>query len=271
MSIRKIALGSAAAVMALGTAAHASVIDRPFFKVLGTVVVWSTTDGNSNNPVVHDFILGTTGSPDLIAGDGNAVVTGTLAPLDQSAFVSPFDADNDGVLDTALSVNDSIDGVVGTYNSSFHVASNTAFNIEAVADQFVATGDFEETGVTAGTAAYDAAHADNISMALAVTQSGTSGSVAFGGPAANPASQLPYDSTAAFQGFDVAKPLTDLLTKADVFVGDKRTAARAGSIAQQSVRFDATYNLQDNAGNAYDMSMGFGELQARVTYTVYVP
>ncbi len=266
MSIKKIALGSAAAVMALGSAAQASVIDRPFFKVLGTVVVWSATD-NSGNAVVHDFILGTTGSPDLIAGDGNAVVTGTLVPLDQSTVSSAFDANNDGDLDSPLTVSDSVDAQVGEYNSSFHVASNTPFNIEAVADQFAATGDFEELGALAGTAAYDALHADNISLALAVSQTGTSGAVNFGS-----ASQLPYtDPAAAFGPFQTGTTLDNLLTTSDVFVGDQRTAASAGTIAEQSVRFDATYSLQDNAGNAYDMSMGFGELQARVTYTVYVP
>ena len=266
MSIKKIALGSAAVVMAFGSAAQASVIDRPFFKVLGTVVVWSATD-NSGNAVVHDFILGTTGSPDLIAGDGNAVVTGTLVPLDQSTVGSAFDANGDGNLDNPLTVADSVDAQVGEYLSSYHVASNTPFNIEAVADQFVATGDFDESVGGETPAAYDALHADNISLALAVSQTGTSGSVNFGS-----AAQLPYsNASTAFGAFETGTTLDNILTSSDVFAGDQRTASTAGTIAEQSVRFDATYNLQDNSGNAYDMSMGFGELQARVTYTVYVP
>ena len=279
MSFKKIALGGAAVSMALGSVAHASVIDNPFFKVLGTVVVW--TGNSSGDAVVHDFIINTSagnGDADLIAADGNAVVTGTLLPFVDSGN-GVYDADGDEVLDTGitLDVSDSIDGQVGTYKSSFHVASNTVFNIEAEANNFVATGDFnEDPDGLLTTAQFDAAHADNIVLAMEVTGSGSYGSGAtalnFGGNAQDPSSG---DAT-AFQGFEAGLPLTGLLTKSDVFQGAQRTAAAAGSIASQSVRFDATYTLQSNddgTGNTapYDMSMGAGSLQAQVTYTVYVP
>ena len=280
MSIKKIALGSVAAVMALSTAAHASVIDRPFFKVLGTVVVWSATSSTSG-AVVHDFIINTSagdGDADLIAADGQAVVTGTLVPFAANAN-GAFDANDDGTLDASLAVTDSIDAQIGSYQSSFHVASNTLFNIKAVADDFAATGDFVEADVIDDNGTpldplddvnLGPNYADNITLELTAVDNGTSGTVDFGGPKA----QLPYtDAAAAFGDFTVGGTATleDLLTEDDVFEGTRRTAQAAGSIAEQSVRFDAVYNLQDDAGNGYDMSMGFGELSARVTYTVYVP
>ena len=56
---------------------------------------------------------------------------------------------------------------------------------------------------------------------------------------------------------------------APIFVGTQRTAETPGSIADQSVRFDATYTLGGSAG--YDLSQGAGEVEADVVYTVFVP
>ena len=271
MNFKKLALGTAAAAMTIGTlgaAAHASVIDRPFFKVLGTVIVWS---GDANgDKVVNDFILNTgaaAADTDLIGtmgvADGEAVVTGTLIPLDQSSVGSPYDADNDGVLDATIAVTDSIDGAVGAYTSSFFVASNTDFAINAVADNFQATGDFAtDLGTT------NAALADNITLEMDVVNSDAAQTF-FGSKA-----DLPYDDVdTAFGAYKTGgtADLSSLLTETQVFTGSKRTANAAGSIQEQSVRFDMTYNMQSDSGDAYDMSMGFGTLEAEVTYTVFVP
>jgi len=46
MSIKKLALASGVAASLMAGTAYASVIDRPFFQVLGVVVVWGA-DGNA--------------------------------------------------------------------------------------------------------------------------------------------------------------------------------------------------------------------------------
>ena len=63
--------------------------------------------------------------------------------------------------------------------------------------------------------------------------------------------------------------MQDLLVPTLVFEGTRRTAAAPGSIAEQSVRFDATYTLGGSAG--YDLSDGSGDIETTVTYTVFVP
>jgi len=66
-----------------------------------------------------------------------------------------------------------------------------------------------------------------------------------------------------------------MATATSVFRGDQRTAASRGTIAAQSVRFDATYTLGNWDGTnftpGYDLSAGAGEIEASVTYTVFVP
>ena len=293
MSIRKIALGSAAAVMALGTAAHASVIDRPFFKVLGTVVVWSApASGTAAGPVVHDFIINTdrtaadgTQDADLIAGDGRAVVTGTLLPLNSSSYDSPFDADGDNTLDPSfgtIEVTDTLGAAIGEYRSSFYVASNTGFAIRAVAKDFMATGDFKETGHVgadgAVSPANDVLYADNIKLTMSVNDGGsagvTDGTVTFGEHAVDPTG-----AAAGFGAYGSGTDLSDMVAAVGatgfngdvVFVGDTKTADAVGTIAEQSVRFDSVYELVNGTGSGYDLSMGAGSLEAEVTYTVYVP
>ncbi|MEM7457947.1 MAG: hypothetical protein AAF331_00670, partial [Pseudomonadota bacterium] len=90
-----------------------------------------------------------------------------------------------------------------------------------------------------------------------VTVNGNDG-IAFGANAQNP--------LGSFTGFT---NLSQVDGTNPVFVGGQRTAASVGTIAGQSVRFDATYTL--GAGGAYDLSLGAGEIQADVVYTVYVP
>ena len=56
-----------------------------------------------------------------------------------------------------------------------------------------------------------------------------------------------------------------------VFAGDRQTALTPGSIADQSVRFDAVYTLAGASGTGYDLSDGSGEIETEVVYTVFVP
>jgi len=260
MSFKKLALvGGITASLMAGTA-YASVIDRPFFQVLGVVVVLGA-DNAGTAPVVSDFVLltntsGTAGA-DLIGGtdaDTYAVVTGTLDSIaydaadntvNGTAAIDPLTGlpaaanfqdtgTNSGVLDAGDSLSafgidatTDIDGAIGqaSYNSSFYVASNAAFDIYARA-------------TIAG-----------------------AGSLEFGA-----ASQDPGNATSIPTGMDLSQ-----MTGANglqVFDGVQRTAASVGTLAEQSVRFNNVYTL---GTTGYDMSQGAGTVSADVTYTVFVP
>ncbi|WP_371398318.1 hypothetical protein [Fretibacter rubidus] len=291
MSIKKIALASGVAVSLMASTAYASVIDRPFFQVLGVVVVWGGTDFDENSgtaPVVSDFVLltpatGTAGA-DLITGDVYSVVTGSLDPISDSGTAvdgtATFDpvtgetsggtfTDNGtaGVLDaadtlTAFGLDATTDvsgGLVGSHNSSFYVASNAAFDIFAQSSNVVATGDFLTDGLDD----------ENISFAMSIETSGTDGGLAFGGATAQDPSTGGTGVVATIDSLD------DMSTQTKVFDGGQRTAAAPGSLTEQSVRFDSVYTLDSDTGTAgvqgYDLSMGVGTLQADVTYTIFVP
>jgi hypothetical protein len=286
MSMKKLLMAGGAAALMVGSTAYASIIDRPFFKVLGVVVVWGSdgVNGTSDAPVVSDFVLltpatGTAGA-DLIGGaalDGATVVTGTLdAIIDTdvnndgtTAAVNPVSggADNGTFADTGatagvLDATDSLSsfgidagsdvgaGMSNTHKSSFYVASNATFDIFAESSNFVATGDFLTDGILAMA---------NISYDMSITVSGDDG-LAFGANAQNP-------GTPVATGSD----LSDYGTAASVFTGTQRTAASRGALAAQSVRFDNTYDLDDATGLGYDLSMGSGTIQADMVFTVYVP
>lgn len=289
MSFKKLALAGGVATALLASTAYASVIDRPFFQVLGVVVVWGGTDFDENAgaaPVVSDFVLltpasGTAGA-DLISGDVYSVVTGSLDPIsdsgtavDGTAVFDPVTGETSGgtftdngtagVLDaadtlTAFGIDASTDveaGLVGSHNSSFYVASNAAFDIFAESSNVVATGDFLTDGLDES----------NIGFSMAVTTSGDDG-LAFGAAAQDP-------STGGTGVVAAVTSLADISTQSKVFDGGRKTAASVGALAAQSVRFDSVYALDSDTGTAgvqgYDLSMGVGTLQADVTYTVFVP
>lgn len=290
MSFKKLALAGGLAASLIAGTAYASVIDRPFFQVLGVVVVWSG-DG-SGGAIANDFVLltPTSGSAgaDLITTDGDSVITGTLDPITGTSAgvevdaagdpVNPIDliaggtsggvfVDNGtaGVLDaadtlTAFGVDANTDvaaGLVASHNSSFYVASNAAFDIFAETTNVVATGDFDTNGLDES----------NISFAMGVTVSGDNG-LAFGANAQDP-------STGGDGVVAAIDSLDDLNTQSKVFDGGQRTAASAGNLAAQSVRFDSVYSLDSDTAAAgiqgYDLSQGVGTLSADVTYTVFVP
>jgi len=293
MSIKKLALVSGVAASLMAGTAYASVIDRPFFQVLGVVVVWGA-DGNTAGataPVVSDFVLLTTGSnnagADLIGGtaqDTFTVLTGSLSPIldgepGSGTFVDPItgatsatgfadDGSTAGVLDandslSAFGIDNAtdVDGLINQHTSSFYVASNAAFDIYAKAENLVGTGDFDPSAA-GSTIGYD-----DISLAMAV-QSGaaaTDGSITWGANSQNPGTFVNGVETAAGEGLDSMVGANGM----KVFDGTQRTAASVGSLAQQSVRFDNTYTFGDGTG--YDLSMGAGSITADVTYTIFVP
>ncbi len=282
-TLKKLALATGVAAAIAAPVSQASIIDHPFFRVLGVVIVWGGTSTTSTTPVVSDFVLMTPASgsagADLIGGaavDGRAVITGTLngAPavntdgsimsITNPLGTAPTFTDNGttGFLDaadtlTAFTLQNSTD--VDLSNSqvehSFYVASNTAFEIQAVASNLNVTGDF-----STGTALTLAA----IGYELAVDAgTDTDGTITWGLNSQDPHS----GGTGVVVG--AAATLNDYTGSTAVFTGDRRTAASVGTIASQSVRFDATYTLGGTTG--YDLSMGAGLIEADMTYTIFVP
>jgi hypothetical protein len=273
LTLKKLAIATGVAAAIAAPASQASIVDHPFFRVLGVVIVWGDDATGGNAPIASDFVLmnggtGTEGN-DLIAGDVHAVVTGTLAAIPaistEASLMGITGATSGGVLTDAtgagngfLDAGDSltafgldattdIEVSTNSVTHSFYVASNTAFDIKAVtALDAASTGDLAGLGLA------------GIGYDLAVTVSGDNG-LAFGGNAQDP--------SAGGTGPVTATNL-NAINGNFVFDGGQRTALSAGAIAGQSVRFDATYTL---AGGAYDLSQGTGLIAADVTYTIFVP
>ena len=267
MYLKKLALVGGVTASLLAGTAYASVIDRPFFQVLGVVVVWGA-DGNAagaNAPVVSDFVLLTEGSgnagADLIGGtaqDTFTVLTGSLSPIaageaGSDSVVDPVTGRTSGaagVTETAgsgtagiLDATDSlaafgvdnatdVNGLVNQHTSSFYVASNAAFDIYAKAENLVGTGDFDTT-VASPTVGYDDI---SLSMAVVAGTATTDGTITFGANSQDPGDFVNGVETAAGEGLDSMTGANGL----KVFDGTQRTAASVGTLAQQSVRFDNT-------------------------------
>lgn len=244
------------------------------------VIVWGA-DGASNAPVVSDFVIdsGTGGSAansgdlDLIGTDVHTVVTGTLVSTDDGLASAtggmPFlltntdrgtfstDTNGDGRVsgeDAFTSfglqnISDTRIDAVRQY-SSFYVASNVPFAIDAQAFTPSTFTEFILLLITR--------------VQLSVTQAGDDG-LAFGGSA-----QLPH-SGGTTAGFAPSLRLWDLRNPRNVFTGNQRTAAVPGTIADQSVRFDAEYSIGAANLRGYDLSLGTFDFQVEVVYTVYVP
>jgi len=278
MKLKKLLLAGGAAAIVTASTAYASILDRPFFQVLGVVIVWGADGMDGAAPIASDFVLLTPASglagADLIGADGATVITGTLDAIDSDGInagataANPVtgatsggvysDANSSGILDagdtlTAFGIDATtdVDGMTNEHLSSFYVASNAAFDIFAQSSNLVTTGDFTTLDET------------DISYAMALTLSGTDGTLTFGGNAQSPA-------TGGTGYVTAVDDLGDMTTATKVFDGGQRTAATVGGLVAQSVRFDNTYTLSAG-GSGYDLSMGVGTIRADVTYTIYVP
>jgi hypothetical protein len=257
----------------------AAIDDTTHFRVLGMLVVWGA-DGQTGGqaPIVSDFIVNTgtgtraatSGDRDLIAADAFTVVTGSLDPVaDEFEDVNGMpiiiqnplgranfstDTNNDRVLDasdafSAFSLRSTTDMNLrlSEISSSFYVASNVPFTIEAQARKLGATSDFSF---------------NRMRMWLTVTASGNDG-LAFGS-----AAQLPHSAGATGGISATNRRLNTLVTPQIVFRGDRRTARVRGTLAEQSVRFNIRYRYNDGP---YDLSEGAYDATAEVVYTLFIP
>ncbi|MCB1754887.1 MAG: hypothetical protein KDJ38_05170 [Gammaproteobacteria bacterium] len=238
---------------------QAAVVDHPVFSVGGVVVVWG---GNgAGNASVNDFIVSTpTGTVDLIAGDVQPVITGTLNNVSEVSSMLEVSGQtlNDegvsGVLDagdsfTAFAPSETINTTVDTIQSSFYVASNTGFEIRAQATLDSGNSD-------AGASLSD------IYRTMIISKSGTDGGINYGVSA-----QYPHSGDSPISGVVNNGFLNNLATQRPVFQGDRATALISGNIASQSVRFTNTYELPSNVG----FEAGAKQIAANVVYTIAIP
>lgn len=270
-----------AAALLMTAPAHASIVDQPHFKVLGTVIVWGA-DAASGAPIVSDFVIDTgsgatgaaSGDADLIAGDVHTVVTGSLVNTHDAVNAAtgsmPYlidgtssgtvntDSNGDGILTDADSF--SAFTLAGGSNervnttrtrSSFYVASNVPFAIDAQAQSPVGFNGGVVLAVTY--------------LDVSVTRSGNDGGIAFGS-----AAQFPH-SGGATGGVAPTRRLSTLRTADRIFDGNQPTAATRGAIIDQSVRFDLTYTINGANLRGYDLSLGTFDFEVDMVYTVYVP
>lgn len=268
---RRYALACLGSALASGSSS-ALTLDNPNFKVDGVIIVWAA-DSSGTAPVVADFIVGNDQSaPDLIGIDARAVVTGTLDPTEDATAAGgmPFvitdttsgdintDTNGDGRITeadsfTPLGLQGITDARVDASRqySSFYVASNTAFNIDAVSTPPGTFLDFILLNI--------------IRMNLSSTVNGSDGGVDFGDSAQ--AAHTGGPNT----GFAAETTLWNLRFAQTLFTGNQRTAATPGSIADQSVRFDAEYAISAASLTGYDLSLGTFDFTVEVTYTAYAP
>ncbi len=269
MSFRKLLLAGAtlaASTAMMSAPAQASIIDRPHFKVLGVVIVWGANDVDGSTPIATDFVIGDGSDTDLIAADGRTVVTGSLTATEDAAGVAAAGysalsgntlgelGDGDGDLDASDSfaafdvTGETLTGSALVYESSFYVASNTSFGINAeLQPGAVTTGDFTLA---------------DVAYAFDSQTTGTDGTLTFGGSARDVGTSGTFSAPANLGAFTAGTPT-------QIFEASERTADSAGTIVEQSVRFDAEYTLGSALG--YDLSQGVGTVEVEMAYTVYVP
>jgi len=264
----------ALALMALvSPPALAEVNDRVAFDVPGLVIVWAA-DADGNAPVALDFVVDTgsgASDTDLIPQDAFTEVTGTLVPAatgsgrafevnDAPGGDFRVDSNNNNVTDAAdnfsafaMDADTDIGIAAADTRTSFYVASNVPFNIDAEATQ-------------AG-GLINALLLNRVAIDMSVTQAGDDG-LAFGGRARLPHSGGP-DS-----GMTLVNTLYEIRNRTTIFRGNQATASGRGTIAEQSVRFDVDYNLggwSELFFRPVDLSDGVYEIEAQVVYTLWVP
>ena len=215
---------------ALALWAGASISHNPTFKIDGLVIVWQGEDGSiaSTPPQAsagHTTTLSTDFNTVSSALSPAPVVTGSLLPISHAAG----DADTHALHAPAHG------------RTSFYVASNTAFNIDAE---------------LSGALAFSAETLKTLSFDMFASLD----SDALPGTALK--AQYPHSGGSRGGINPDIKTLEDLRQRTTVFAGNQRTAAAPGTIAEQSVKFTVKYGNLKTPPPANMPS---------VTFTVFVP
>ena len=216
---------------------QAALIDQPRFKVNGMVVVWGgeNTDDMTVELLESRHQAQNYNAQPVITGVLQSVMSGQtvvdsleLGILEEPDAFTPFSKD--------------------TLESSFYVASNTAFTIRAE----LAKGENADQSLL-----------QNIYRSLAVNKAGQYVGGDYGRSA-----QFPHSSDSPQGGVVNDGYLSELISQKIVFVGNQKTAKTQGSVIDQSVRFTNTYTLT-NIQNIDVQSTQ--ELVASVIYTIAIP
>lgn len=212
-------------LLLMASRAEASVIHTPKFKVEGLVIVWQgDADGlaaSAPRAVAGKALRHIT----PLSAASTPVMTGQLVP------VARDDADETEFPLSTLSQE----------KTSFHVASNTAFNIDA-----------ELIG------------ADALSLETLKGLAFEMLASLQGGPLSGTGQKAQYPHSAGARGGfnrDV-RSLADLRQRNRVFTGNQRTAAHPGTIAEQSVTFTVTSSI---------LAADTRSSRPSVVFTVFVP
>jgi len=188
----------------LALSSSASILHSPKFKVDGVVIVWGTQSGD----IQADFPQAQRGTSlpyTLQITDTAAAHTSGHHIVQTAQLLAPVNTPQTPVLHA---LNDT--------QSSFYVASNTAFNIDAV---------------LANPRSFSTDRLARSRISLKASLGGHS-TLAFGQKAQYPHSDGPTG------GINTeVQTLGDLAQSKRLFTGNQRTAAASGSIAQQSVQF----------------------------------
>ncbi|MEM1146946.1 MAG: hypothetical protein AAGA72_06935 [Pseudomonadota bacterium] len=268
--LRAAALGTACLGAFLPSAQSYS-IDRPHFEVDPMVIVWAVDDADPDGgPKVMDFVTLDNGvSTDAIGGtavDGRAVVTGSLAPTPDTAWMTGDQIGLRDLTDNSLQTV-SVSNPTGfqafdvedqeleylrddgsnqvTYNNGFFVASNTGYRIRSDVVDYGATGDLQ---------------IGSIALSTVIIGSGTYGGLQFGTRSQSPAVTYAYNPSNRV-------PILSFNGK-DIITVNGPTAAQDGTIAQQSVFHQMRYWLTSTRFSG--LEVGTGEIYADIVYTVYV-
>jgi len=187
----------------LAFSSSASILHSPKFKVDGVVIVWGTQTGDIQTDI-PEAQLGTHISNTLQITDTATHRSGHQI-VQTARLLAPINTPQAPTLHTLKDTR-----------SSFNVASNTAFNIDAV---------------LANPQSLSADTLTQVRISLKANLQGH-GTRAFGQKA-----QYPHtDGPTGGMNTEV-KTLADLTQPQRLFTGNQRTAAAPGSIAQQSVQF----------------------------------
>lgn len=195
--------------------ATASIEHQVSFSVEGMVVVWGETHDVEEISVAANFNT----SEALVRNasyDAPVALTGhLLLPVSSTSELGLV-----GAPDTASSEH------------SFHVASNTAFNIRS------------------DVSAVSEYMLDDVAVKITVGKDGQLGRAA----------QLPHVEGGSGGINSNIRTLRDMRADPMIYTGTRRTAAVSGSIVDQSVRFAVSYDAATEDFSSRD-----------VTYTIYIP
>ncbi len=201
--------------------AEATIVDQPQFKIDGLVIVWGVSDpdtGHSTDTaqIGQRMRISPAAALEPARFEAQIPVTGALSPLGGDDLVALYDT-----------------------QMSFHVASNTAFSMDAEL-------------VGAGHRSRDDLAATGFDLRASLGDGTGIGRSAQYPHEAGPRGGIAPDVTS----------LADLMSRTRVFTGTRPTAAKTGTITEQSVRFDIALVRDGGSDKAWT---------PEIVFTVFVP